>query len=87
MKDKDVQENQQIPEVAICDTCGCDCEQEEEDKCEVIRAKWTIDGANSLSEAAEMLEMFATHLRNLERNGWQLQEEICDDYGFIRKDE
>jgi hypothetical protein len=51
----------------------------------LIRAKWCMDGARTLSEASEILESLANSLRQLERDGWQLVEPINDDYGFIRK--
>jgi hypothetical protein len=52
---------------------------------EIIRAKWTMDGAETLSEAAKMLRDFADHLEELERKGWQLDGPVADDYGDIRK--
>lgn len=51
-----------------------------------VRAKWTIDGAETLSEAAEQLESKADWLREIQEDGWRLREEIYDDYGFIVKD-
>ena len=51
----------------------------------IIRAKWCIDGAETLSEAATMLRDFAKYLETLESQGWQLQGLIDDDYGFIAK--
>jgi hypothetical protein len=52
---------------------------------DTIRAKWTMDGAATLSEAARMLRDFADHLEELEREGWQLIEPVSDDYGDIEK--
>lgn len=52
---------------------------------EVIRAKWAFDGAKTLSAAAGMLRRYADKLEQLERGGWQLADEIDDDYGHIRK--
>lgn len=54
-----------------------------DDPSEVIRAKWVMDGATTLSEAAEKLEAFATTLRQIEKDGWQLTGPVEDDYGFI----
>lgn len=56
----------------------------EDETDEVIRAKWCMDGATTLSEAAEKLEAFARFLRGEEANGKQLTGPIQDDYGFIR---
>ena len=52
---------------------------------DVVRAKWLMDGAKTLSEAANKLEQEAKRLRELERDGWELSEEIDDDYGSIEK--
>jgi hypothetical protein len=52
---------------------------------EIIRAKWTMDKAETLSEAAAMLRGFADHLVGLESEGWQLTRPVEDDYGFIKR--
>ena len=51
-----------------------------------IRAKWMIDGAATLSEAAEKLRRNADWLEELEKGGWQFQNKVADDYGFARID-
>lgn len=58
-------------------------EEEEEDHDGLVRAKWTIDSATSLPEAATMARQFATYLDELHAEGWQLREPVSDDYGFI----
>ena len=58
-------------------------DDEEEPFLESIRAKWSMDGAVTLSEAAEKLREHATWLEELERDGWQLIDPIDDDWGFI----
>lgn len=50
---------------------------------EVIRAKWVMDGATTLEEAAQQLEAFALELRERHGAGWTLQAPIDDDYGFL----
>jgi hypothetical protein len=50
---------------------------------DLIRAKWSMDGARTLSEAAAKLEAFAQELRDLEESGWQLTEPVADDVGII----
>jgi hypothetical protein len=52
---------------------------------DLIRAKWSMDGARTLSEAAAKLEAFAQELRDLEESGWQLTEPVADDIGFIEQ--
>lgn len=47
-----------------------------------VRAKWTIDGATTLSEAAALARRFADQLEKLERDGYQLTGPVDGDYGF-----
>jgi len=42
-----------------------------------------MDGAKTLSEAAEKLEAEAKRLRDLEVQGFQLEEPVDDDYGTV----
>jgi hypothetical protein len=49
----------------------------------IIRAKWTIDGAVTLEEAAAKSEEFAASLRQLAAEGWELRRPVADDYGFL----
>ena len=48
-----------------------------------IRAKWTFDGATTLREAAAHLRSYAEDLEGLAALGFELRDEIEDDYGFI----
>jgi hypothetical protein len=57
----------------------------DEDDTETIRSKWTMDGAQTLAEAATKLRAYAANLEELEREGWQLVGEVSDDYGHIKK--
>ena len=50
-----------------------------------IRAKGIMDGATTLTGAAELLRQTATEILTLEAQGWQLPEPVEDDYGFIRR--
>jgi hypothetical protein len=52
---------------------------------DLIRAKWSMDGARTLTEAAAKLEALAQELRDLEESGWQLTEPVADDVGFIEQ--
>jgi hypothetical protein len=58
-------------------------EDDEFDPC--VRAKWTIDGATTLAEAAEKARRFAEELQSLHDQGYKLREPIHDDYGFYYK--
>lgn len=51
---------------------------------ETIRAKWTMDGAATLADAAQRLEDHATRLRSLHEQGWTLTAPVEDDYGHLR---
>jgi hypothetical protein len=50
-----------------------------------VRAKWTIDGATTLAEAAQKAREFADFLQGLHDQGYVLREPIADDYGFFYK--
>jgi hypothetical protein len=49
----------------------------------IIRAKWSIDGAKSLQEAARYLREFAYEVQRYHDAGYQLRGAIGEDYGFI----
>ncbi len=50
-----------------------------------LRAKWTMDGAESLAEAAAALREYADTLEELGRRGFHLMSPIEDDYGFAHR--
>lgn len=50
-----------------------------------VRAKWVMDGATTLEEAAIKLEAAAAELRGLAADGWTLREPIEDDYGWLTR--
>lgn len=50
---------------------------------DTIRAKWAIDGATTLAEAADKLEQMSAWLRHLHQLGWTLSAPVEDDYGFL----
>jgi hypothetical protein len=49
----------------------------------IIRCKWTMDGATTLTEAAAKLHAYADWLLDKESKGHQLTGTIEDDYGFV----
>jgi hypothetical protein len=51
----------------------------------IVRAKWTIDGAATLAEAAQKAREFAGELQRLHDEGNVLREPIADDYGMYYK--
>lgn len=52
---------------------------------EIVRAKWIIDGATTLAEAAQKARAFADHLQGLHDQGYVLDSPIADDHGFYSK--
>ena len=70
--------------VKMCKTSNVDEEYEGINDV-TIRAKWIMDGANTLEEAAVKLEQYATYLRSLKADGWELRDGVGDDYGHIFK--
>jgi len=50
---------------------------------EIIRAKWTMDGATTLPEAAAKLREKATELDALHAGGYRLAWPVDDDYGTV----
>ena len=47
-----------------------------------IRATWSFDGAKTLTDAATRLRDYASDLEGLAALGFDLRDEIEDDYGF-----
>lgn len=48
-----------------------------------IRAKWTMDGAETLDQAIQYLHNFAAGLAEYKAEGWELRDTVGDDYGFL----
>lgn len=54
----------------------------------IVRAKWTMDDAETIEEMARKLEQKAEYVRKLEEDGWELEHPVQDDYAFlVKKDE
>ena len=49
----------------------------------VMRAKWTMDGATTLAQAAARHRGRAEELEELARAGFELEQEVVDDYAFL----
>lgn len=50
---------------------------------EPLRAKWIMDEATTLTEAAAKLRAEADRLDQLAKDGWTLEGPIDDDWGFL----
>ena len=57
----------------------------DDDRHDVVRARWVLEGVASLAEAAANLRAFAADLEELEREGWQLVGQMEGDRGVIRR--
>ena len=51
-----------------------------------LRAKWCMDGATSIEEAAQMLEAYAAYVRGLSKDGWYAADGGADDYFLLSRD-
>jgi hypothetical protein len=49
----------------------------------IVRAKWTMDGATTLAEAARRFRERAEELGQLGRAAFELDQPVNDDYAFI----
>jgi len=58
-------------------------QEEDIDSSFSIRAKYILDGATSLEEAADMARAYADYLEQLAEQGFQLAYAVEDDYGFV----
>jgi len=48
-----------------------------------LRAKWTMDGASTLAEAAAMFRREADELERLAAAGFELDQPVADDYAIV----
>ncbi len=53
----------------------------------LLRAKWAMDGAETLDEAAQLLRQFADELDALAHAGFHLMGPVEDDHGFAHRAE
>ena len=51
-----------------------------------VRAKWCMDGAGSIEEAAQMLEAYAAYVRGLSKDGWYAGGDSDCDYFCLCRD-
>lgn len=51
-----------------------------------IRAKWTMDGAETVDQAIDKFEYRADQLRALKEAGWEIRDPVTDDYAYIRRE-
>lgn len=52
-----------------------------------IRGKWVFNGAETIDEMIEKLEERKEHLKELQEDGFTLQNQVEDDYAILTRDE
>lgn len=50
---------------------------------ETYRAKWLLDNCTSIADMIDRLHEEAGRLAKLQSDGWKLEDEILDDYGWL----
>lgn len=50
---------------------------------EIYRGKWLLDNCTSIADMINRLHQEADRLAKLESEGWKLEDEIIDDYGWL----
>lgn len=73
--------------VAVDDEADDEYDDDDYDDAPIIRAKWIMDDAVTLAEAATKVRLFADLLDEMAAEGWELREPVSDDYGFLKKTE
>lgn len=66
-------------------TTGEESESFDEENTSIIRAKWMFDGAKTIDECIEKCLKYIEYLKDLKYEGWELESEVNDDYGHIRR--
>jgi len=69
-----------------CPSCQRKTDRVDPEEELLIRAKWTFDGAESIEEMADMMEERAQHIRELPNDGWELRDEVVDDYAHLYRE-
>jgi hypothetical protein len=57
----------------------------DDERLDVVRARWVLEGVHSLGEAVVNLRAFADDLEQLERDGWRLVGQMEGDRGVISR--
>jgi len=73
LNDKEIEELEGEP-IYECPDCGS----------VTIRGKWAMDGARTLTDAAQKLRDYAHELEHMRSSGLELSAPVEDDYGIVR---
>lgn len=70
--------------------CDCECNCEETDDWDdknstIVRGKWMFDGCKTIAEMVEALKRQITFLEGMKKEGWEVRDEIDDDYAFLHR--
>jgi hypothetical protein len=52
----------------------------------IIKGKWQLDGCKTLDEVIERMQELIEYYKELKKDGWELESEIADDWGFLRRE-
>jgi len=52
---------------------------------EIVRGKWILEGASSMTQMIDNLENFIEYMKQLRASGFELAYTIEDDYGYLVK--
>lgn len=52
---------------------------------EIVRGKWILEGASSMTQMIDNLENFIEYMKQLRESGFELVYPIEDDYGYLVK--
>lgn len=75
-------ENMNVDEVWVDSNSIDDIEVDSEQQGVFLHSKWILDGADTLSEAAELARTYADFLEQLQGEGYVLMDTIEDGNGF-----
>lgn len=68
----------------ICPKCQSDNRTQVAEQY-TIRAKWTMDGAETIDEAIDKFEYRRKQLEALKDAGWDIDQPVTDDYAYLRR--
>ena len=51
----------------------------------LIRAKWSLDGSKTINDIIEKLYEQIEYFKKMKEDGYELIDEINDDYGYAKK--
>lgn len=71
--------------IAYDEEAEYDEEEEDTENTITLRCKWIMDDAKTLDEGIEKVEKFIDYLKSLRDEGWEFEQPMNDDWGFLRR--